>query len=222
MKEKIQIWLDSGADPAEGIILLEQSGVNVLFIRMIKSNPGKNKDLILRELLKISGISSREPKKKNTPGKEKSFRDEFPFLQEPDCPLELKALVTDKFSSFYLYRDLHQKLFDCTNLVGCTRIAGDLINNYLENQLIYAELDYYKHNKVLLGKHPVFKHYNEVKLLRKLSVRELIKKEEQLKHNIWRIESELKKGDKPRLDAERKERIREKQAELAEVQRLLG
>lgn len=151
-----------------------------------------------------------------------TFRSEFPFLNRADCPIELKALVTDKFSSFHAYRDLHKQLRDCTNVAECAETAKQLIDSFTENRAIWAELNYYKEHKVLLGKHPIFKHYQRVKDLRKLSVKDLVLKQIDLKHNVWRIQSEIAKGDKPHLDAERQQRLDIKQNELEEVNRLLG
>jgi hypothetical protein len=223
MKEAVLTWLDSGCDPIQGVSLLERVGGNPLIIRMAKVNPAKNVSRVRDELCRMFAIVRGWQPKGKQPVKPagKSFREEFPFLQDPMCPVELKALVTDKFSSFYRYRELHRELFDCTNPKECARIAGYLINNYLENRSIYAELDFYKQNKTLLGKHPIFKQFVKMKELRKKSIKDLVKRQEQLEHNIWRIESEIKKGDKPHLKAEREERIRTKQEELAEVNRLL-
>jgi hypothetical protein len=40
--------------------------------------------------------------------------------------------------------------------------------------------------------------------------------------NIWRVKNEIKKGNKPHLEADRKERLTGYEAELSEVNRLLG
>lgn len=215
----ILTWLNSGCDIREGIILLEKYSANKMLIRLAKANPKANKVRVNAELLRIAGI--KEPPKRESRKTDIPFRTEFPFLSQPDCPLELKALVTDKFSSFYLYKDLHNKLFDCTNEIECANIAGDLLSNFKENKMIYAELDYYKKHKTVLGKHPIFNHLNSLKAIRKLSVKDLILKEQKLEHNIWRIKSELAKGDKPHLKDERLRRLSEKESELAEVKRLL-
>lgn len=161
------------------------------------------------------------PKTSNSTPRD-TFRSEFPFLNRADCPIELKALVTDKFTAFYAYRDLHKQLRDCTNVAECAETAKQLIDSFTENRAIWAELNYYKEHKVLLGKHPIFKHYQRVKDLRKMSMKDLVLKQIKLRHNIWRINSNLAKGDKPQLDAIRKEDLENKQNELAEVNRLLG
>jgi len=223
MKQKVINWLKSGCVPEDGIKLLEEYSGNLLLIRLVKANPVKNIRLLKESLCKLAGIdapvytvSSPVTQKQN------KFRDEFPFLSTPDCPFELKALVTDKFSSFYRYRELHAELPACTSLEQCADTAGELIASYRENRAIYAELNYYKQHKSILGKHPIFKHFNHLKDLKAMNIRELIKKEEKLLHNIWRIETEIHKGDKPSLYSDRKQRLDLKKNELAEVRRLLN
>lgn len=215
----ILTWLESGCEIKEGVILLKKYSANKFLIRLASSNPKANKDRMKAELCRIAGIKEQpKPKKRDT---NISFRSEFPFLSQSDCPLELKALVTDKFSSFYTYKDLHSKLFDCTNEKECVSVASALLANFKENRMIFAELEYYKKHKAILGRHPIFKHLNSLKALRKLSIKDLVLKEQKLEHNIWRINSNLKKNDQPHLREERLRRLSEKENELAEVKRLL-
>lgn len=227
MKQEVLNWLQKGCDSDQGIALLEKYSKNTFLIRLIKIDPIKNVKLLKDSLCKIANVdppshnSTSEPQTKSNFSRD-TFRSEFPFINQPDCPIELKALVTDKFTSFYTYRDLHKKLRDCNNLSECADISKKLIDNYTENRAIYAELEYYKKHKVLLGKHPIFKHYSHVKEIRMLSMKDLVLKQIKLNHNIWRINSNLAKGDKPQLDAERKADLEVKQNELAEVNRLLG
>ena len=54
-----------------------------------------------------------------------------------------------------------------------------------------------------------------------MSVRELLRKEKQLRDNIWRIKSEIAKGDKPHLLAEREKRLEDRERELKDVLRML-
>lgn len=223
MKEEIQNWLDSEQDPFSGINLLEKYCTDQIFVRLMKISPLKNRSKIVRKLAKIARLDYVEkPKRKQATRRSKSFREEFPFLSSPSCPIELKALITDKFSSFYAYRDLHEKLFDCTTADECADTAAKLLDNYHENRMIYAELTYFKKHNSLLGKHPVFSHYRKIKELHNLSIKDLVLKQRQLQHNVWRIESEINKGDKPHLLEERTRRLEEKKIELAEVDRLLN
>lgn len=188
---------------------------------MVKIDPAKGLALMVKELSSLAGLEA-DKTTASSQEKVRGFRNEFPFLNEPGCPMELRALVTDKFSSFYRYRDLHKDLSDCTTAKDCANNCRLLIDNYLENRAIYDELDYYKKHGTVLGRHPIFKHINKMKALRKMSIKELVEKQIRLEHNIWRIESELKKQDKPHLEKERSRRLKEKMAELAEVKRLLN
>lgn len=192
---------------------------------MVKTSPTKSLPLIMKELSKLAGVGASDVNSHTSTTKKTSniisFRDEFPFLNRPDCPMELKALVTDKFTSFYRYRDLHKQLWDCSNAQECANLSADIIESYLENRSIYAELDYYKKHRSVLGKHPIFKHYHKMSGLRQMGIKDLVKLQIKLEHNIWRIESEIKKNDKPYLQADRHLRLHQKQSELAEVNRLL-
>lgn len=219
----VKQWLESGADPIQGLKLLEKYGVTSVLLRIYQSAPDKYRDNIKATLKKLSygSVTENAPpqKKKSNPS---SFRQQYPFLNDADCPLELKALVTDKFSSFYKYKDLHTQLTDFITLEECASKSKELLLNFIENRQIYSELDYYKNYKTVLGKHPIFKQFENIQALRKLSIKELVLKQQLLEHNVWRIESEIKKGDKPHLEVSRKASISVKQAELAEVKRLLG
>jgi hypothetical protein len=227
MRTEILKWLSSGCDPIVGLGLQEKYSKNKMLIRIVRIDPGQNLSIIIKELSKLAeidtGTGNGTGKQEGTkPGKSVSFRDEFPFLSSPHCPIELKALVTDKFSSYYLYKELHSKLTGCNNTKECADLSRDIIDSYIENRCIYAELDYYKKNGVILGKHPIFSHFRKMEDLRKLSIKDLVLKQQMLEHNIWRIESELKKNDKPHLVAERNLRLQEKKQQLSEVIRLLG
>lgn len=234
MKGEILEWLASGCNLDRGVELLEQYSKNKLLVRLVKASPTNSRSLVIRELSILADIDASDinkvapgaiklaQNKNSTQKKYPNFRDEFPFLNEPSCPMELRALVTDKFSSFYRYRELHAHLFNCTSAQECAQTSEGIIENYLENRAIYAELDYYKKHKTVLGKHPIFRHFNKMKDLRKLGIKDLVIKQLQLEHNIWRIESEMEKKDKPHLEAERRRRLEEKKAELSEVGRLLG
>lgn len=221
MREAVQKWIDAGADPVQGIALLERVGAKPFTIRLLKANTKSNAQKIKDELCRLTGNSQTAPLKAKSVERQ-SFREEFPFLNLPSCPIELQALVTRKFTSHGIYTREHAMLTDCTSLNECASRAKLVVDNFKENRAIFAELDYYKKHNALLGKHPIFKHFRKIALLREMSVKELVKLQTKLKHNIWRIESEIKKGDKKHLDAERQEQLNQKLAELAEINRLLG
>ena len=225
MRDKVIIWLQAGANAQEGVRLLQEAGAHPLTLRLCASNPEANKRLIVRLLcdrFNLKGeysISFSAPVviKKNN----QSFREEFPFLDSPSCPVELEALASRKFTRYYAYIDLHTQLRACGSLEECAQICKELIDNYLDNRAIWAELNYYQQHNKLLGKHPIFREFARRKELLKMSVKELIYRQQKIMNNIWRVKSEIKKGDKPHLDIERNNRLASYEAELAEVNRLL-
>ncbi|WP_417121298.1 hypothetical protein [Phocaeicola plebeius] len=208
--------------------LLIEAGAPSLTLRLIKSNPVANRRLMIDWLCKKYGIdedytyvassqvvlfSERKPK---------SFRDEFPFLSEPDCPAELEALASRKFTKYHAYVNLHKQLRECTSTEQCAKVARELINSYLENRMIWEELNYYQQHHSILGKHPIFTAFHRRRELLTLNVKQLMVRQKRLRNNIWRVQDEMAKRDKPHLELERRARLQAYQSELAEINRLLG
>ena len=150
------------------------------------------------------------------------LRSEYPFLNEPDCPVELQALVTRKITDYHRYQQLYGELRDCSSEDELSDKAGKLLDAYLDNQAIKRELDYYQKNHRVLGRHPMFKHFQELSRLRSMSVRDLIREQDKVKNNIWRVNSEIRKGDKPQLDGKRQQKLQMYEQKLSEINRLLG
>ena len=73
----------------------------------------------------------------------------------------------------------------------------------------------------MLGRHPLFRHYQQLARLRSSSVKELLKEQRKTKDNIWRVNSEIRKGDKPHLDERRRQKLQEYELKLKEINRLL-
>ena len=136
--------------------------------------------------------------------------------------MELQALVTRKITRYHEYSGLYAKLRDCQSVEECGQVAGRLLDAYLDNQAITREMDYYqKHGKVL-GRHPLFRHFQQLTRLRSSSIKDLLKEQQKTKDNIWRVNSEIKKGDKPHLAEKRRQKLLEYQLKLQEINNLLG
>ena len=135
--------------------------------------------------------------------------------------MELEALASRKFTKYRAYVRLHRQLRDCESLEDCARVAGELVDKYIDNRLIWQELTWYKEHGSLLGKHPAFAEFRRRRELNNLPVKELVKRQRQVEMNIWRVKSELAKGDKPHLDATRRERLAGYEKERADIVRLL-
>lgn len=153
---------------------------------------------------------------------EKKLRDRWPFLDEPDCPVELQALVTRRITAYHEYSNLYPKLRDCESLTELSTVCGKLLDAYLDNQAIFRELEFYQKHRKVLGRHPFFRHYQQLSLLRSSTTSQLFRERQRTLDNIWRVKSELKKGDKPHLDGKRRERLQEYELKLQEINRLLG
>ena len=94
----------------------------------------------------------------------KKLRDEYPFLDEEDCPIELRALMTDTVTSYRKYCIAHNKLQAHRN--GTAPIADEselnetikaAVEDFEANRATYDELNYYKEKGKVLGVHPIFK-----------------------------------------------------------------
>ncbi len=227
MKEKVINWLKNGANAQDGVCLMEQAGASHLTLRLVRSNPIANKRVMVEFLCRAFhitedySVSSRQPDY-TVQKKQRSFRDEFPFLNEKGCPIELETLASRKFARYHDYVQLHAKLRDCTSLQECAEASKQLIDSYVENRQIWDELNYYRKHKAMLGKHPIFQEFARRRELLQMSVKELVYRQQKIENNIWRVKSELAKGNKPHLDNERRDRLAGYEAELAEVNQLLA
>lgn len=227
MKQDIVTWLKSGANAQGGVQLMKRAGAPSLALRLASSNPVRYKRMMMEWLCQKYDVGEQLAVIQQSTEvvvfkeKSKSFREEFPFLNQPDCPIELEALASRKFAKYHDYIKLHPRLRECRSLEECAKVSRDLLDSYIENRAIWSELNYYQQHKTILGKHPIFAAFARRKNLLAMSVKDLMKRKQQLENNIWRGQSEIKKGDKPHLNGQRHERLSSYQAELAEVNRLL-
>lgn len=149
-------------------------------------------------------------------------RKRWPFLDDPKTPVELKALITQRITRWHEYTDLYRQLRDCADVEACAGVAGRLLDAYLDHQAITRELDYYQKNGKVLGRHPLFRHFQQLARLRSSSVKDLLREQQKTKDNIWRVNSEIRKGDKPHLDEKRRQKLQEYEMKLQEINNLLG
>lgn len=217
LKTAVQAWIRAGAEVSTGLLLFSQCSTNTRIPVMIRRNPTKYRPLLIERLCAAAGIEL--PRTEPAPTDHRRFRDDFPFLRDSDCPQELKILAADKITAHEHYVQAHDRLFDCTTLEECFRTAREAIVNFQENRSIFAELDYYREHGTVLGKHRIFERLRRQQQLHELGIVELIAEQRRLRLAIWRIESEIKKGNKPHLLTEREQRKQQKQQLLAEVNR---
>ncbi len=215
-------WLAAGAGVQEGLRLLGIYAPNRHLDRLVRMRPEKYARLLTAALARYSDVPVPDQPLEATSSCRSPFREEWPFLKEPDCPPELKILAADKITAYHEYVSGHERLFGCTTLEECYETAKKVVENYRQNRKILSEFAYYREHRKCLGKHEVFASMKRLEKLRGMSVVELVKRQRNLAGAIWRIRSEIRKGDKPHLLAEREARLKEKELELSEVNRLIG
>ena len=185
--------------------------------RLVTLNPSRYKQLLVRTLTAKAAPEIAQPVVHP-----RRFREDWPFLQDPGCPNELKILAADKITAYRNYVSAHEQLDDCTSPKECYAVAKKLIENYIENRKIHSELAYFKEHGNTLGKHPIFDELKHCAELRRLPIAELFRRKENLEGAIWRINSEIRKETKPHLLTSRERRLKSKQRELAEVQQIIA
>ena len=233
-REQIKEWLEGGGNLEKGLRLFLKLRSNAPAYRIVRTNPQANKTIAVRLLLKAYGIDSnsviilktkpKEPLKIETQSQTTEtpkFRDMFPFLNEPNTPAELKILAADKITSYKKYVDAHKQLNACVSIEQCYLTAKEIIENYLENQLITTEFKHYMETKKVLGKHKIFDIYKKIQLIRAKRANEIIKEQKRTINRINRIKYEINKGNKPHLQTERERSLRENEVILAEINRII-
>lgn len=153
---------------------------------------------------------------------EQKLRDEFPFLNSPDCPNELKILVADKITAFRAYKESHKELFTTGTSNEKFTAVKNTVENYIMNRKIYDELNYYKQHNKLLGEHPVFARVKMIDELQETNTVGLTRLKDNLKKYIRRNKENIDKKDKPHLNKKRLDAISEFEWELAEVEKILA
>lgn len=93
----------------------------------------------------------------------KPLREEFPFLNDTDCPEVFYIVVGKKISTYKAWQDAQQKLaaieakeVEATgDEVEALAITAEAC--FRENQELYNELNHYAQTGEILGKHPLFR-----------------------------------------------------------------
>lgn len=213
---EIELWLRNGAGAEEGLRLLSAYKPNPFLARMVERNPEKYKHLLVKALSGMDRASVSA-----TAIQAGTFREDWPFLSEPDCPPELKILAADKITAWKGFIREHQNLYGCTTLEECSDVAKKIILFYSQNRKILSEFAYYKEHGQLLGKHPIFEEMKHRKEMVGMGILELERKRQSTRDSIWRLQKLLRNGDRPDLEASRMDKLQAKQGELAEIEKLI-
>lgn len=235
---KIYNWLVAGSDPQIGVRLfglLINSCPTIL--RILESNPASHLHMIKSvlqnymdaqaesEVFYVSNSEVITPQeiKKNTANDspKKSLREQFPFLSEIDCPVELKILAADKITAYekvvYFYNQLSTGATDKDQL----HIVSSLVNWYKKNNAIKREFSHYRDKREILGEHSIFTEYKNLQALKQLSALELANMKTKVENNISRTKTEIRKGNREDLRLVREEKLRNYEIQLQEIIKFL-
>lgn len=214
---EIEQWLRSGAGVQEGLRLLSVYKPNPLFARMVERHPDKYAPLLVRTLAGV-GMDSIT----RTAVRSKSLREEWPFLDDPDCPPELKILAADKITALRNFAREHERLSSCDSLEACLETARKCVFFYCQNRKILSEFAYYKEHGAVLGKHPIFEEYARRQELVDMGILDLERRRSNLRDAIWRLEKQLRMGERPDLAERRQELVETKRRELAVITKMIA
>ncbi len=217
---EIDRWIESGAGVQDGLRLLNIYAPNRHIEKLVKGD-ARRFGYLLNDALLPFATAAGQLQKRDAPQRS-SFRENWPFLSEADCPDELKILAADKITAWQNYVDAHEELWLCTTVEECFRTAKKVIENFDNNRKILSEFNHYKEHRHILGKHPVFKERERISELRGMTISELMRKHKNLRDAIWRTEALIRSSDKPHLRSAREERIAGKRRQLAEIDRLIA
>lgn len=150
------------------------------------------------------------------------LREEFPFLKEKSCPEVLKILVNDMITDYEAYMQAHERLFTALTPEDFAAASADVVENYLENRIIWEELNHYKEKNEFLGQHPVFSQMVRLEEIRSMSGTELVKLQNSLQNNIARNRKSVADDPDHKETENRLKRIEEYTAELEMVKRVIA
>ena len=118
--------------------------------------------------------------------------------------------------------DAHDRLFSATTPEELFQASRDTVEKYIENRLIINELEFYKENLRLLGKHPIFSWIRRSDEIRGMKIGDLVNLKIRLENNLVRNRKKVRTEKNHPQTASRIERIKEMEKELSEVNRLLN
>jgi len=133
------------------------NGIEVVSAEEVSQETETRKDL--------EEVSKVEEALKATPEDAKAglkIREEFPFLNDADCPDKLKILVADRITAWNKYKEAHAAILvhkETREVLSDKELyvlAPTALENFDKNQAIWDELNHYNEHKEILGVHPIF------------------------------------------------------------------
>ncbi|TNE31760.1 MAG: hypothetical protein EP346_00150 [Bacteroidetes bacterium] len=120
----------------------------------------------------------------------------------------MKLLISDRISAYHRYVIAHEQLYNCSTPEQFTVVAGKLIEDFLENQLIHKELKHYNDTRTLLKEHPIFEEQEIRARIYSLTLPELVARRNASKKSLRAIKSKLKDSKATSAQKARREKIK--------------
>ena len=120
------------------------------------------------------------------------------------------------------YKQGHALLFSAKTHPEIYQASKDTVENYLENRLIWNELNHYKEKGSILGKHPIFAWLRRLDEIRGMKIGDLVNMKIRLENNLVKNKANVRRHPDHAQTLKRNERIKEMNKELSEVNRLLN
>src|SRR5690606_4383492 len=103
LQNLIHNWLVGGADPEVGLrLFMDYCFPHQVISRIISKYPDKYLPIIRIALLKKAELPfdtlSNSGESPSTTSPKRRIRNDWPFLSDPECPPELKLLISDKIT----------------------------------------------------------------------------------------------------------------------------
>lgn len=134
------------------------------------------------------------------------LRDEFPFLNNEDCPDKFKILIADKLTAYHNWvngrEDLKALIDSGASEEEIFEKAKQVVGNFELNLQIYDELKYYNEHGEILGEHNIFTEEVLAETVNNYSTIELTKRQKNLRTYISREEKTLKKMESSEAKSE--------------------
>lgn len=157
----------------------------------------------------------------------KSIREEYPFLNDKDCPEELLIVVGKKIAAWKRYQELHAKIqnFDVEKdgEEALTELTAQATAEFEDNQALDAELKHYAEKKEVLAAHPSLVEFRIKKEVEAMSNDELHKFVQSSKTFFSRVPKDLEKfKDDAVKIADIKKKAADREVKLILVKNKLG
>lgn len=152
------------------------------------------------------------------------IREEYPFLNEDDCPDKMHTLVGKMISAHHKYVEGRKELqaLESEDKDAIFKLAKPVVENFELNKEIKAELDYYKEHGEILGNHPIFEEEMLQKRVDDYKEADLKGIRGNLRSYISKNTKKLEKAKDEAAKAEIQKKLDDWQAEIDLIEKRLG